>query len=304
MKIPGPLLTAWDVVKSHFDHTDKLVIGKKSIPVASAGQGKVLLDRRMKTLGSNPPVFHDVPPEKEELSIALWSHWTGQPQEKVRAHCAQLEKVNGSALLTIRQLLSEGHKVYSCQVPGVLVLAGKDVFSDLPGYICERLEHALDGAALHDRIWSSDGVLKTPILIAWLDDEKPLMRQESLEKLSSCISFYPYVETAKRSDTSMLTLYVDGENMDDAALTKGLREGIKRAVHKADDNLPKLPDISQVSTWTDLMNHYGVTTEEQLLHKFKVGRLDELPDLSKVSSWPVLPDRYLLSQEIIQKYLR
>ena len=52
------------------------------------------------------------------------------------------------------------------------------------------------------------------------------------------------------------------------------------------------------------MNHYGVTTQEQLLHKFKVGRLDELPDLSKVSSWSVLPDRYLLSQEIIQKYLR
>lgn len=304
MKTPGPLQTLWNVVKSHFDHTDILVIGKKNIPVASARQGKVLHDRRMTTLGSNPPAFHDVPAGKEELSITLWSHWTGQPQEKVGAHCAQLEKVNGSALLTIRQLLSEGHKVYACQVPGVLVLTGQDVFSDWPGYIGERLEQALEDDALHDQICSSDGVLKTPILITWLDSEKPLMREESLEKLSSCVSFYPFVETARRSDTSMLTLYVEGQNMDDAALTKGLREGIKRAVHKADDNLPKLPDISEVSTWTDLMNHYGVTTQEQLLHKFKVGRLDELPDLSKVSSWSVLPDRYLLSQEIIQKYLR
>ena len=306
MKTPGPLHAAWSAVKSHFDHTDKPDTGKKSIPVARAigEQGKALLDRRMKTLGSNPPTFHDVPLEKEELSIALWSHWTGQPQEKVRAHCSQLEKVNGSALLTIRQLLSEGHKVYSCQVPGVLVLTGKDVFSDLPGYICKRLDHALEGAALHDRIWSSDGVLKTPIMIAWFDNEKPLMRKESLERLSSCISFYPFVETAKRSDTSMLTLYVDGQNMDDAALTKGLRQGIKRAVHKADDNLPKLPDISEVSTWTDLMDHYGVTTQAQLLHKFKAGRLDELPDLSNMSSWSALPDRYLLSREIIQKYLR
>lgn len=306
MKAPGPLQTAWSVVKGRFDHTDKPATGKKSIPVGDAPevQGKALLDRRMKALDSNPPAFSGAPPEKEDLSIALWSHWTGKPQEEVGTHCSQLEKVNGSALLTIRQLLSEGHRVYSCQVPGVLILTGKEVFSDLPGYICERLDKALEDAALQSQICDSDGLLKTPVLITCLDIEKPPMRSESLEKLSSCISFYPFAETARRSDTSMLTLYVNGQNMSDSALTKGLHKGIKRAVHKADDNLPKLPDISEVSTWTDLMDHYGVTTKEQLLHKFKAGSLDELPDLSKISSWSALPDRYLLSREIIQKYLR
>ncbi len=102
----------------------------------------------------------------------------------------------------------------------------------------------------------------------------------------------------------MLTIYVDDRDISEAILIEGLRGALRRAVQKADNNLPQLPDLSNVSGWSDVMEHYGATCETELLRHFKVGGIDRLPDLSKISDWSELLDKYLKSREIIQKYLR
>ncbi len=237
--------------------------------------------------------------------MVLWSHWSGKTQKEVKACYSQLEKVNGSVLLTMEKLLGEGHQLHSCQIPGVLIMSSPYVLSDFPHRLSGLLDKALSkDLELRSQIYCSDGVLKTPILFVRRDFAETPMRLESLEKLSKGAAFYPYIDTTSRSDTSMLTIYVDDRHISEAALIEGLRGALRRAVQKADNNLPQLPGLSNVSGWSDVMEHYGATCEAELLRHFKVGSIDRLPDLSKISDWSELSDKYLKSREIIQKYLR
>lgn len=306
MKIQGPVQTITEAFKNQLNRQGPN-LGKKNIPSKNSNSkpDKPLSERKVKNLGINPPSFQSPLSEKKEISIALWAHWSGKNQEDVKASYAQLEKVNGSALLTIQKFIAEGNQVHACQIPGVIVLTEQGIFSDFLSRLSELLEKALSrDESLRNQIYQSDGILKTPIVITRISNEKAPMRSESVENVSSAVSFYPYADTAQRSDTSMLTLYINDLSGREPDLIKGLKEGLKKATEKADGNLPQLPDISSKPDWSDLTDYYGVTSEEQLLAKFKKSSLDELPDLSVISSWPELPDKYLMSKEIVQKYLR
>ncbi|MFK0571831.1 hypothetical protein [Endozoicomonas sp.] len=306
MKIQKSLQVLRDAAKARFDRLGKT---KKNIPLppnnGAENSGKTLFQRQAKMLGAQPPVLQSTETDKKEISMTLWSHWSGKTPKEVEKCYSQLEKVNGSVLLTIEQLLRDRHQVSACQVPGVLVRTKQNVFSDFANRLSVLLDKVLsEDTSLRDRIYQSDGVLKTPVLITRLDNKESLMRSESLEAVSTGVYFYPYVDTASCSATSMLTLYIDDHNMSESALMNGLKEGLRKATHHADDNLPKLPDASGVSGWSDVMNYYEVTKESELLKKFKVSEVAELPDLSEMSDWSALPDKYLKSREIIQKYLR
>ena len=259
----------------------------------------------MDYLSVYPPAFQQQTTDKEKISTSLWSHWSGKSKESVAGAFSQLQKVNGATLLTIQRLLKEEKQVISCQFPGLLISISQGVFSHFPTYVSDLLEKAISvDKTLRHQIIQSDGLLKTPILITRNTHRVTIMRPESLIPLTSSICFYPYVETAQCSDGSMLTLYINDSIINEADLIRGLRKGLIKAVKTANALLPQLPDISSITEWSDLFCYYEVQSYRELLTIFKISNTDELPVLSDISSWSDLPDKYLLSREIIQKYLR
>ncbi len=238
VKIKNVLHIVKDFAKSELSRLNNPGLGKKNIPVGRADDsGKMLMQRSIKWLGPQPPVLKSREISKEEVSVTLLSHWSRKSKQSIEACRSKLEKVNGSAVLAVSKLLDSDKQLYTCQIPGVMVMTEHNLLSDFPERISSLMVRAIsEDPDLGSRLFESDGLMKTPILI--VQGEPQVLAEDTLEHVSSSVSFYPYVDVQKTSGRALLTLYIKDQNKSESAIVSGLIKGLNRAVQFADDNLP------------------------------------------------------------------
>ncbi len=276
-------------------------IGKKNIPSSNNAvyNGKKLAERSIQKLADFPTITAGK--SSNEIFVTFWSHWSGQTPEALK-EAGSLTKVTGAALLAIKSAVKYGDQMSACNAPGILIRSSQAANAPFKDDITVAVNNVLaEHQPLHHLLHESDGVLKTPVVITPLTDENRGKLSEAHEKIASGIYFDPRIVTKGVSATAMRTLYVDTSKMSPKKLEKGLKKGLQHAVTHANKELPQLPELSRVNSWSDLLSVHEQNDEAGLKRKFHV---EDLPDLQALSSWTELPDQYLTSRELIQKYLR
>ena len=238
MKIQTALQVIQDFAKSELKRLKNPGLGKKNIPASKVEDpGKKLINRSIKWLGMQPPVLQSNQVNKEEISAILLSHWSGKSRQDIEGCGSKLEKVNGSAVLAVSKLLDNGKQLHTCQIPGVMVMSEHKLLSDFPERISTLMGRAItEDPKLGSRLYQSDGLMKTPILI--IQGKPEVLSEDALEHISSSVSFYPYVDVQNTSGRALLTLYINDQNTSESAIVGSLIKGLGKAVQYADDNLP------------------------------------------------------------------
>ncbi len=184
--------------------------------------------------------------DRKSLTQDLIQQWTGKDlQTFSKAQIKAIDNLNSFSMTALSRLLKEDNQLTVCQLPNCLIRSNSDsLFSQKASYLLERT--LIKHPDLERIIGKSDGLFKTPILIAVLP-KSPVMAPEDMYSVNlsdtsskkTNVFFYPRVDTKDTAPSSITTLYIEG-NMTSHydELIDNFASALKRAVVRAEASLP------------------------------------------------------------------
>ncbi|MET4694089.1 hypothetical protein [Endozoicomonas lisbonensis] len=175
---------------------------------------------------------------REQLTEALLFEWTGKklssfPKDQRKA----VDNLNSFSMTAFKKLLEQGDTLSTTEIPNCVVCSKPG--SQFPERAQELLSEVLTKYPdLKTKIERSDGLFKTPVMIAE-EPEEALLNPEELQRQKAGVSYYPRIETGDVSLSSATTLFIPNEVKNHKQAVKSLAKALERAIDRAEQIVPE-----------------------------------------------------------------